>query len=262
MSEETTKFALVGFPLGHSFSKGYFTRKFETQGLEGYTYENFQIEHIEQLRELLTPQIKGLNVTIPHKQSVISLLDELDPMAAQVGAVNCIRITRDGKLVGYNTDTVGFAISLGEMLGRNTPSQALVLGTGGASKAVVYVLESMGISYRMVSRRSGEGVTAYHELTAEQIAQSKLIINTTPLGMYPAIDKAPDLDYGSIGSDHYLYDLVYNPAKTEFLSRGLARGARVKSGLQMLILQAETAWQIWNTPEDQPIAGSQYMQLR
>ena len=246
------RFGLIGYPLGHSFSRAYFTDKFRTEGIPDCRYENFPLERIEEVKTLpeAYPDLQGFNVTIPYKQQVIPYLAETDAEAAAIGAVNTVRIIRtpDGiRMKGYNTDAAGFRQSLLEMLGAERPD-ALVLGTGGASRAVRYVLEKLGIRYRLVSRRGSGNVFSYEDLTEEIIGQYRLIVNTTPLGTFPDVGSAPDIPYGGIGKHHFLVDLVYNPAGTEFLHRGRIRGAAVKNGYRMLVGQAEAAWNIWNDP--------------
>lgn len=241
-------FGLIGFPLSHSFSRKYFSEKFAREGIADCHYELFPIESIERLPALLEvyPNLKGLNVTIPYKQQVISFLDSLDESAAAVGAVNVIKFS-EGKLRGYNSDVFGFETSLQAFLQENQvqPNQALVLGTGGAARAVCFVLEKLKLPYSIVSRQAQAGQLSYAEANA-QIEHFPLIINTTPLGMAPKLDSYPDLAYEQMPPGHLLYDLVYNPETTEFMKRGLAQGLPVKNGLEMLYGQAEKAWEIWN----------------
>ncbi len=240
------RFGLIGYPLGHSFSRGYFARKFELEGISDATYENFEIEHIEQFPQLLQaqPDLVGLNVTIPHKQSVTPFLDRLDVSAQVIGAVNTIKLT-NGKLQGYNTDYIGFSKSLKPLL-KPHQTKALILGTGGSSKAVVYALTLLGIGHHSVSREPAEGQLSYDELTKEIICEHTVIVNTTPLGMYPNVNACPDIPYRYLTKQHLLFDLVYNPAETLFLRKGKAQGAIIKNGQEMLELQAEAAWSIWN----------------
>lgn len=241
----TKLYGLIGYPLGHSFSPAYFSEKFAREEIHA-KYEAYPLERIEQLTALLAdnPHILGLNVTTPYKEAVIPFLDALHPAAEKVGAVNCIDI-RDGKLTGYNTDVIGFEQSLKPLL---TPeiNSALVLGSGGAAKAVCYVLEQLSIAYTIVSRTAGNERKTYAELTPTDLEECKLIVNTTILGMYPAIDTLPALPYEYLTARHVLYDLVYNPAETKFLQKGIAASATVKNGQEMLELQAEAAWSIWN----------------
>jgi shikimate dehydrogenase len=239
-------YGLIGYPLSHSFSKGFFAEKFAREGIKGCMYESFPIPGIEELPALIAqyPELQGLNVTIPYKQAVIPYLDELSPAAAQIRAVNCIRF-KDGRKTGYNTDAIGFRRSLEPLL-RSHHNKALVLGTGGAAKAVQYVLESLHIPYKLVSRQAGDDTIAYEQLDAAMMASHTLIINTTPLGMYPNVDAAPALPYEQLTDKHLLYDLIYNPAVTAFLQKGADKGATIKNGHEMLILQAEASWEIWN----------------
>ena len=239
-------YGLIGFPLSHSFSKGFFQEKFEKENITNCRYENFPIPGISQFTTLLEqhPELNGINVTIPYKEAVIPFLDELSKAAAQIGAVNCIHI-KDGKRKGYNTDVIGFTRSLQPLL-QSHHTHALVLGTGGAAKAVMYALEELGISYTVVSRQAANGAIAYASLDQAAMETHTLIINTTPLGMYPKVDTFPGIPYQYITSRHLLYDLVYNPAETSFLQKGAAQGAVIKNGHEMLILQAEASWQIWN----------------
>ena len=241
----TKKLGLIGFPLSHSFSKGYFENKFQNEGLIDYSYENFAIENIGMVKELLAEQnLLGLNITIPYKQSVIPFLDQLDETASEIGAVNTIKI-KDGIKKGYNTDCYGFEMSFKPQL-RTYHRQALILGTGGASKAIVYALKKLNIPYHYVSRQAREGIYAYTDITPQIIANYQIIINTTPLGMYPHADTCPPLPYEALTEKHYLFDLVYNPALTAFLKKGQEQGCTIKNGLDMLHFQAEKAWEIWN----------------
>ena len=245
------KFGLIGYPLGHSFSKGYFENKFKAENINDCTYENFPLEKIEKLRDLIfrIPDLTGLNVTIPYKEQVMSFIDELDPEADRVGAVNTIRIYRSANeyhLKGYNTDIIGFEKPLTDVL-KPIHNAALVLGTGGASKAVVYVLKKQGINYQYVSRvPKNASILSYSDLTPEIISSCKIIINTSPSGMYPHIDNCPQIPYNTIGPDHILYDLIYNPEMTLFLKRGKEKKATLINGLPMLYGQAEESWKIWN----------------
>lgn len=247
MSNHSRLFGLIGYPLSHSFSKNYFTQKFEREGLSDCRYELFPMEHIRQLPGLLSqyPHLEGLNVTIPYKQQVLGFLHDSSSLPAPLQACNCIRI-KAGKLTGFNTDWVGFENSLKPLL-KPYHTHALVLGNGGASKAVVYVLQKLGIGVEVVSRQWHEGATlTYHQLNKDIISKHPLIINTTPLGTFPRVEECPPIPYDGIGSQHLLYDLVYNPAHTAFMQQGAAQGAVVKNGYDMLVGQAEAAWQIWN----------------
>jgi shikimate dehydrogenase len=240
-------FGLIGFPLSHSFSKRYFAEKFLRENITQNSYELYPLSAISELPQLLqeNPLLGGLNVTIPYKEQVLSYLDELSPVVQETGACNCIRIA-DGILKGYNTDVLGFEQTLSRKLGPHH-KKALVLGTGGAAKAVHYVLKQKSISFIQVGRQKREDVIDYESLTPEIMAEHTLIINTTPLGMYPDVDVAPAIPYNSLGEDHYLYDLVYNPAKTLFLKRGEEKGAVTENGADMLVIQAEASWDIWNS---------------
>ncbi len=236
---------LIGFPLSHSFSKKYFSEKFEQENIAGWQYELFPLEMIEKLPDLLAenPSIVGLNVTIPYKEAVIPYMDEVDESAA-FGAVNTIKIEA-GKLRGFNTDVYGFEESLKPLLKAHHKA-ALILGTGGAAKAVASVLEHLGIMYAYVSRTPRAGQFSYKNIDKKMLEKHALIVNTTPLGMYPKVDFCPDLPYEYLTDKHLLYDLVYNPDVTTFLKNGKKQGARIKNGLEMLYLQAERAWSIWN----------------
>lgn len=244
------KFGLIGYPLGHSFSKKYFTAKFEREGLTGCQFDLYEIPQIQDLERVLTdhPTLEGLSITIPFKEQVIPLLDELDPACAAIGAVNCIKVNK-GRLIGYNTDYIGFKNSLDTWLKGERPD-AMVLGTGGASKAVKQALKDLGISFISVSRVADaeKNQLNYVQLNRDPqyLQKYHLIINTTPLGTYPNTEQMPEINPNWITGMHKVYDLVYNPEKT-FLMRSLeARGALVKNGLEMLELQAEAAWKIWN----------------
>lgn len=238
-------YGLIGFPLEHSFSPGYFKKKFADEEINA-SYRAFPIGKIEQFGKLLEeyPDIKGLNVTIPYKEEVITYVDDIDPDAATTKAINCIRIV-DGKTIGYNTDIIGFAQSLSPLL-KPHMSQALILGSGGASKAARFVLNKLDISFKIVSRTAQENFLTYADVTEEVIAEYPLIINTTPLGMHPHTDSFPDIPYYAITDKHLLFDMVYNPAETIFLRNGKEKGAAVMNGQQMLELQAEASWKVWN----------------
>lgn len=240
-------FGLIGYPLSHSFSKKYFTEKFEREGIDNSFYELFELKEIKEFETLISdhPQIKGLNVTIPYKQEVIPYLESLDPAAERIGAVNVIK-PEHGKLVGYNSDYFGFRTSLEKFLGEDTSVKALILGTGGASKAVKVALEDMGIAYQYVSRTSNDQILGYEQLNEKHIDEYRLIINTTPLGMHPNVEDCPAIPYTFLTDKHYLFDLVYNPLETKFMKNGLDKGAKAINGLEMLEQQAEKAWEIWN----------------
>jgi shikimate dehydrogenase len=240
-------FGLIGYPLGHSFSKKYFTDKFNREGITGNVYELYPLEQIDHLRDLLAsnPDLAGLNVTIPYKEQVIAYLDSMSPVVEEIGACNCIHI-RDGHLSGHNTDVIGFSRSLLPKL-KPHHKQALILGTGGSSKAVAYTLKELGIPFLQVSRTPIDGMIGYEEIDQSMLVSHTLLINTTPVGMYPEIEKAPAIPYAFIGADHYLFDLVYNPERTRFLQEGALRGATVENGSEMLVIQAEASWDIWNS---------------
>lgn len=237
------KFGLVGYPLTHSFSRAYFTEIFEREGLDA-VYVNYPLEKIEDIRSLLSDsELEGLNVTIPYKESVIPFLDDVSDAVKEIGACNCIRV-QSGKTCGFNTDVLGFQQTLERKL-LPSHSRALVLGTGGAAKAVWYVLKQRNIPFLKVSRTAGEHQLTYESLTEELVADHRLIINTTPLGMYPNVDVCPNIPYEAITPAHYLYDLIYNPDQTEFLKRGTERGAITENGRDMLIIQANESRKIW-----------------
>ncbi|WP_164732919.1 shikimate dehydrogenase family protein [Flagellimonas marinaquae] len=245
IEKRMNRYGLLGKNISYSFSQGYFTQKFKDLGLPDHSYENFDIQHIDDFKEVLAQEnLKGLNVTIPYKQDVIPFLDELDPKAAQIGAVNTIQFTEKG-LKGFNTDAFGFRTSLEPFL-KTHHTKALILGTGGASKAVRFVLNELGIVGTYVSRSNKEGQYTYDNLNEDIIRENTLIINCTPLGTYPNIEDKPNIPYECIGTDHLLYDLIYNPEQTSFLAEGEARGATTTNGLKMLQQQAEKAWEIWN----------------
>lgn len=242
-------YGLIGYPLGHSFSKGYFTHFFEQQEIDA-EYKNFELPSIEALPTILNdePALRGFNVTIPYKQQVIPYLHELDTAAETIGAVNVVKVTRCNDhiyLKGYNTDVIGFSDSISPLL-QSHHTHALILGTGGASKAVAYALQQLGLGIQYVSRTSREGILSYDELTPEIMARHTVIVNTTPLGMHPKTDECPPLDYTQITSRHLLFDVVYNPEKTLFLQSGEQAKATICNGMAMLIGQAKAAWRIWN----------------
>jgi shikimate dehydrogenase len=244
------KFGLIGYPLGHSFSKKYFSEKFVREGIQGCQFELYPIESISEFPQLMDREssLEGLSVTIPYKEQVIPYLDALDPASAQIGAVNCIRI-RAGRKTGFNTDYLGFKHSLQSWLGTEIPN-ALVLGTGGASKAVQQALRDLGTSYRIVSRNQIEGQLTYEDLRdqPEWLASHPLIINTTPLGTFPQVEDLPNIPLEQLHATHRVYDLVYNPPITRLMQECIARGGTAKNGQDMLELQAEAAWSIWNSP--------------
>lgn len=241
-------FGLIGYPLSHSFSEKYFAQKFENEGIIDAIYRSHPIASIEQLPALLkaNSDLVGLNVTIPYKVKVMDFLDEVDTKAFEIGAVNTIKI-KDGKLTGYNTDYYGFKDSLVKFVGANVmPEKALILGTGGASKAVEYVLKELNIEYQFVSRKASQTTIAYGDIDHQIIKSTNLLINCTPLGTHPNIEGLPNLPYEHLTPEHFLFDLVYNPLITAFMQKGLDAGCWVKNGLEMLHGQAEKAWEIWN----------------
>lgn len=244
------QFGLIGYPLGHSFSASFFAGKFEEERINA-EYRNYPLESIADFKTLVKNEkaLEGLNVTVPYKQEVIPYLDSLSPTAASIQAVNTISFKRnEGKLelVGDNTDVIGFRRSLKPYL-KAHHSSALVLGTGGSSKAVLYVLDQLGITYLRVSRTAGDDRITYGELDEKLLSKNTLLINTTPLGMYPGVESFPEIPYDLLSSKHLLFDLVYNPEKTAFLLRGEKQGSEIVNGSKMLIYQAEASWDIWNT---------------
>jgi shikimate dehydrogenase len=242
------RFGLIGYPLTHSFSKKYFTEKFEKEGLDDCRYELYPIGSINELPVLLEqhPDLEGLNITIPYKKQVLSFLDHSAFIPEGLEACNCILIN-EGRLIGYNTDVVGFRESLRPLL-QPAQQSALVLGNGGATAAVIFALQQLGISYHIVSRELHKGSDfTYRDLDEGIIQSHPVIINTTPVGLYPNVDQCPDIPYDSIDERHLLYDLVYNPAQTLFLRKGAEQGAAIKNGEEMLLLQAEESWKIWNS---------------
>ncbi|MBQ4820224.1 shikimate dehydrogenase [Aquimarina sp. MMG016] len=239
-------YGLLGRDIGYSFSKGYFADKFEKENLN-CEYNNFDIKQINEVKEIFkNSNIKGLNVTIPYKEEIISYLDELDPIAKEIGAVNVIKFSSNQRLVGYNSDYYGFTESLKPLLNNNI-KKAIILGTGGASKAIAYSLTQLGIAFSFISRNPDFNEMSYGDLTEDIINSHKLIINCTPLGTHPNIENHPQIPYEYITKNHVLYDLIYNPDETAFMKKGLQKGAKVSNGLKMLILQAENAWEIWNS---------------
>lgn len=239
------RFGLIGRSLKHSFSQQYFTEFFQKEGLP-HSYSNYELSNTYSIRKLIEKEsLTGINVTIPFKNDVIPLLDEVDPVAQEIGAVNVVRI-HNGKLQGFNTDHIGFSKSLQAAEGFSLDCNALVLGTGGASKAIKYALNQLGIEFLQVSRSTSADTTAYKELTEQLIADHRLIINCTPLGTFPDVDGKPEIQYSAIGAEHLLYDLVYNPEITAFMKEGLTRSASVMNGYEMLRIQAEESWRIWS----------------
>ena len=243
------KYGLLGYPLGHSFSRNYFNQKFEAERIDA-EYLNFEIPEIKEIKNVIkeNPELNGLNVTIPYKEQVIPYLDDLDEDARLIGAVNVIKFSKGlfgkVKLKGYNSDIIGFKQSIEPLL-KEHHRKALILGTGGASKAVFQGLKQLGVASTFVSRKAKEYCSAYEDITPKVMEQYTVIVNTTPLGMYPNVNACPDIPYDLLTSDHLLYDLLYNPDETLFMRKGKEKGAVVKNGLEMLLLQAFAAWEIW-----------------
>ncbi len=243
----TDTYGLIGHPLGHSFSRAFFTEKFQREGIEA-EYRNFDIERADMLLDVVrdTPNLRGLNCTIPHKQAIVGLMHSLSPEAQRIGAVNVVKVMPDGSLQGHNSDVYGFMESIRPLL-QDHHKQALVLGTGGASKAVCVGLEELGIQWRYVSRTPREGQLSYDDLTSEIIETHTVVVNCTPLGMHPNVDQCPPLPYHRFTPSHIAYDLLNNPMQPNFLSNAAEAGASTKNGLEMLHLQALKSWQIWNS---------------
>ena len=240
------KYGIIGFPLGHSFSRGFFTEKFAREGIDAQ-YLNFEIPDATMLKDVLreNPELRGLNVTLPHKQAVIPLLDELSDEAREIGAVNVIRV-RDGRLKGFNSDIIGFTESIRSLL-QPHHTKALILGTGGASRAIRVGLSRLGIEWIYVSRTPHENRLTYSDLTPEVMKEYSVIVNCSPVGMFPKVDEAPAIPYELLTPKHLLFDLVYNPEDTLFMKKGREQGAIVKNGLEMLHLQAIASWEFWNS---------------
>lgn len=243
------KYGLIGYPLGHSFSIGYFNEKFQNENIDA-VYENFEISSLDSLEEVIAtnPELKGLNVTIPYKERVMSYLDSITPEARAIGAVNVIRVTHKGNktiLKGYNSDVIGFTRSIEPML-ETFHKKALVLGTGGAAKAITFGLRSLGLETVYVSRFERPDTIQYDKITPETVQEYNVIVNCTPVGMYPQADQCPQLPYEAMDSHNLLYDLIYNPDETLFMQKGVAHGATVKNGLEMLLLQAFVSWEFWH----------------
>jgi shikimate dehydrogenase len=241
------RYGLIGYPLTHSLSQQYFTQKFIEEGIEDCIYERFSIPSITDLHDILQthPDLCGFNITIPYKKEVLAFLTERSKAVEEVGACNCVKIEA-GKLIGYNTDVIGFENSLIPFL-KPTHNKALVLGTGGAALAIVYVLQKLGIAFNYVSRTAMSGHFTYNDLDASVMASHTLIINTTPLGMFPNIEDCPDIPYNLLTPAHHLFDLTYNPAVSTFLTKGMQMGATIQNGQQMFVEQAEQSWRIWNS---------------
>ena len=243
------QYGLIGYPLSHSFSKKYFTDKFRRESITGCRYDLFEIDNITKVEKVFkTEDLRGFNVTIPYKHDIMDYMDKFDHSAEKVGAVNVVKIDKNGIRIGYNSDYYGFRTSLERWIEDGSGFKALVLGVGGAAKAVYAVLTDLSIPYVKISRDTNKGDLSYEELKGEEniFRQHRIIINTTPLGMSPHINKKPDLDYTLLSNRFYLYDLIYNPSETEFLRIGKKFGTNIKNGLEMLELQAEKSWEIWN----------------
>lgn len=243
------KLGLVGKNIGYSFSRNYFTQKFTKEGINhAFSYENFDIPSIQDFPEIIrnNPELIGLNVTIPYKEAIIPFLDELSENAKQIGAVNTIKIFPNGKLLGDNTDYFGFIKSLQPLL-KSHHKKALILGTGGAAKAVAFGLHQLGIDFTFVSRIVNENTMGYEDLDEKTMTDFQIIINGTPLGTFPNTEVYPDIPYQYLNNNHIVYDLIYNPEKTTFLNNAAEKGAVIKNGHEMLVLQAEKAWEIWNS---------------
>lgn len=240
-------YGLLGYPLTHSFSQNYFAKKFEAESVQDARYENFSFASIDDLETQLFQKnnLCGFNITIPYKKTILPFLHEQTEPVKEMGACNCVHI-KDGKRIGYNTDIIGFAHSLKPFI-RKHHTHALILGTGGAAAAVEYVLRKAGIFYQFVSRAKSETTITYEELSETIMQQYLLIINTSPVGQYPNIDEAPHLPYQYIGANHHLFDLIYNPVETKFLQLGREQGASTQNGQEMLVIQAEESWRIWNS---------------
>ena len=246
------RYGLIGYPLSHSFSKKYFEEKFQKENITGCQYDLFEIRSVAGVEEVFKIEnLQGFNVTIPYKHDIMNYMDSIDHSAQKVGAVNVVKIEPTGGRTGYNSDYYGFRTSLEKWIKNFHGIKALVLGVGGAAKAVYAVLTDLSISYLKISRDPGKGDLTYEELKKEDrvFKNHRLIINTTPLGMSPQINSKPDLNYSKLNKDYFMYDLIYNPAETKFLSEGKTFGSTVKNGLEMLELQAEKSWEIWNYME-------------
>ncbi|MBL4745219.1 MAG: shikimate dehydrogenase [Flavobacteriaceae bacterium] len=248
MIEKKHRYGLIGKNISYSFSRHYFTDKFKKLALEDHSYENVDKKSKEELASFFEEDFKnfkGFSVTIPFKHEVFRFLDAVEEEAEKIGAVNCIKVTEDHKLVGYNTDVYGFEKAIKPML-KPMHVKALILGTGGAAKAVAYVFDNLGLSYKFVSRTPGVSKISYANLSQELLSEYLVIVNCSPVGTFPNTDKCPEIPYPFITANHVLFDLIYNPAETLFLSKGKSQGAAVKNGLEMLEQQAEKAWNIWN----------------
>jgi shikimate dehydrogenase len=248
ISEKMKYFGLIGYPLGHSFSKKYFTEKFEKLGIsDTHQYDLYEMQNLDFLQRFINDKddLVGLNVTIPHKLNVMPLLSEIDPAAEKIGAVNVIKVLPDKSLKGYNSDYYGFKKSLSEFLGTTNNIKALVLGNGGAAKAILVALSDLSVPYTIVSRQSTDKAIDYAAASL-LLEEYQLVINCSPIGTYPNVDAAPDLDYSKISKNHFFFDLVYNPEETQFMKLAKEKGAKTINGYDMLVYQAEKSWEIWN----------------
>ncbi len=244
MEEKSLKLGLIGYPLGHSFSKYYFEKKFENLSLSQFSYNLYPIEEIHEIKQLIKIEnLLGFNVTIPHKKTIIPYLDQISSAAKEIGAVNTVKI-QDELLFGENTDVIGFELALKDFLPIEFNGKALVLGSGGASAAAQWVLKKMDIEFKVVSRQSKEEFISYNSIP-EYLSSHKLVINSTPVGMYPDINNCPSIPFSSISGEHYFYDMIYNPDKSLFLSRAENAGAKIMNGYSMFVKQAEHAWTFW-----------------
>ncbi len=245
------QYGLIGFPLSHSFSENYFANKFLREGITDCIYQNFPLRDIQDIHKLIDdhPHLKGLNVTIPYKEKIVPFLTQCNEIVTAIGACNCIRIDKS-RLSGYNTDVIGFEKSFVSHL-KPHHKKALILGEGGAAKAVAYVFDKLGMEYLYLVRkgRSENGKVLFEDVTDSLLESHKVIVNSTPLGTFPNVHECPPINYDVLTSQHYLYDLVYNPEKTLFLQKGEERGAAIKNGYEMFVLQAEESWKIWNMSE-------------
>ncbi len=243
------KFGLIGKNISYSFSKKYFTEKFKKLGLKTYSYRNYDLPEIEEFPFILyhrEEDFQGFSVTIPYKQSIIKYLDGIEGDARSIGAVNTIKVTNNNELVGYNTDVYGFQKSIKPLL-KIHHKKALILGTGGASKAVAFAFEKLGVAYKFVSRNENKDYLSYAQLSKKIMEEYTIVVNCTPLGTHPTIENSPNIPYQFLSSKHLLFDLIYNPSETKFLREGRNQGAIIKNGLEMLELQAEKSWEIWNS---------------
>lgn len=247
------KFGLIGYPLGHSFSQKYFTEKFSRENINDCSYDNYPLKHIEQLTGLIAgnPELCGLNVTIPHKTEVLRFIDVMEPSIDEIGAANVLKFRRTGNAItvyGFNTDVTGIRDSITPYM-RDNLKNVLILGTGGSSKAAAYTMKTLGLDVAFVSRNGKGEILSYNDLLPDHFRSIDIIINTTPLGMYPDISTKPEIDYSLLNEKHILFDFVYNPEYTSFLKAGKERGCTIITGLKMLYSQADQSWDIWNDPD-------------